>query len=326
MCACLAALIVALPAHANAASPELEFVAPPSAFPIHFTATGGPVNAAMAEFEPEVHCTGSQGEGEITGPRSTRSHYVFTGCEARGGTENGHECKSEDANAEEIKTKSIDADLVYISQVRHEVGMLLNLQGDVYMNFECGGEPVKGTGSFLSPVGPINQQATSFTAFLTRSGALQIPNEYENANGEKLQAIPMGEREGHPAATTGVELGFTIHTDIPLEVKAVTAAEVEAAEAKTRDEEAAAKKRQEEEAAKKKHEEEEAAAKKRLEEEQAKFKKPTRAQLLSNALKRCRKFTSKHKRTRCEVRAKRKYGHHKHGQVRRPPYAASRRG
>jgi len=305
--ASIAALaLTVLPGHAKAASPVLEFVAPPSAFPIHFTADGGEVTAALTEFGSIVHCEGSHGEGVIAGPRSAFSRYFFTECEAEGGGHAGQECVTPSANPEEIQSEFIEAELVYIDQAKHEVGMLLNPQEDTYISFECGGELVEGFGSFLSPVGPLNQLTTSFTATLTRSGATQIPSEYENANGEKLQAIPMGEREGHPAATTGVELGFTIQTDASLEIKALTAAEVEAKQ--RQEEEAAAKKRQEEEAATKKRQEEE-AARKRQEEEQA--KKALRARQLSKALKRCRKLTSKHKRIQCEHRAKKRYGGHK---------------
>lgn len=297
MCVCVVTLIAALalavaPACANAASPVLEFAAPGNGFPVSFTADGGPVTAALAGFEPVVQCAGSHGEGEITGPRSTLSNYVFTGCEAQGGTHSGHECKSAGASAEEIKSETMEAELVYIDQARHEVGMLLNPHGGIYMNFECGGESVNASGPFLSPVGPINEVAMSFTAILSRSGTMQIPNEYENANGEKLQAIPTGEREGQPPATTGVELSFAIHPSASLEIRAVTAEEIEA----------------------KQREEEAAAAKKRQEAEGTKSHKPlTRAQLRSKALKRCRKVKSKHRRIRCENRVKKKYGGHSGG-------------
>jgi hypothetical protein len=99
----------------------------------------------------------------------------------------------------------------------------------------------------------------------------------------------MGEHGGGPLVTTGVEATFTVHTSVPVDVKAISAEEVEAkheeeavattkkleeeaAATKQREEEAAAKKRQEEEAATKKLKEEEAAtaaAKKRQEEEAA---------------------------------------------------------
>jgi hypothetical protein len=307
MCVSVVALIAALaltvmPAEARAASPVLEFVSPASAFPIGFTATGGPVTAALAGFDTVVHCSGSHGGGEITGPRSTVSNYVFTGCETQGGTAGGRKCESENANPEEITAEAIEADLVYIDQAKHEVGMLLNPGGDVYMNFRCGGELVEASGSFLSPVGPINEEATSFTATLSRSGAVQTPNEYENALGEKRQAIPMGKRESNPSpATTGVELGFTIHPNASLQIKAITAAEIEA---KQREDEAAAaaaaKKRQDEEAAA-------AAAVRKRQEEEAKSERLRRA-LLSSTLKQCRKAQSKHRRVQCEKRAKKKYG------------------
>jgi hypothetical protein len=205
---------------------------------------------------------------------------------------------------EEIKTGTITAELVYLDQAKHEVGILLNPQGGTYMTFECGGELAVGRGPFLAPVGPINQEATSFTATLSRLGATQTPTEYENENGEKLQAIPTGKTGTNPLdpfVTTGVELSFAVHPSSSLKIRAVSAAEVEA---KQREEEAARaaaeKKRQEEEAAK--------AAAKAQEEEQAKAERLRLARQRAKALKRCRKAGSKHRRMRCEKRAKKKYG------------------
>lgn len=329
---CVAAVIAVLgqavvPDDAKAVSPVLEFVSPASDFPIDFTVDGGEVTAALAGYDTVVHCTGSDGDGEIIGPRSTLSKYVFTGCETQGGSEGGAKCKSEGASAEEIRTGTIEAELVYIDQAKHEVGMLLNPSGSIYMSFVCGGESVKARGPFLSPVGPINKETTSFTATLSRSGATQTPSEYENAIGEKRKAIPMGERGANPLATTGVELSFAIDTSASLEIKAITAAEIEAkqreeeaAAAKKRQEEeaaaaAAAKKRQDEEAAaaaaaKKRQDEEAAAAAaaRKRQEEEAKAEQLRRARLLSKGLTQCRKVESRHKRVRCEKRAKRKYG------------------
>lgn len=302
--ASIAALALALaPACASAASPVLEFVSPGSSFPIPFKADGGAVSARLAEFDPIVNCSGSEGEGEITGPRSTVSSYVFTGCVAQGGAENGNECKSAGANAEEIKSEEIEAELVYVDQAKHEVAMLLNPQEGVYMDFECGGETVKASGSFLSPVDPVNKVATSFTAILRRNGASQLPSEYEGPNGEKLPAIPMGQKGSDPPDMTGVELTFTIEPSVPLEIKSVNKAEIEAKER----EEAAAKKRLEDEAAAKKRQEDEAAAlaaKKHREEVAAKARK----RHLSKALKNCRKIKPGQKRGRCVKRAKKKYG------------------
>jgi hypothetical protein len=308
MCVCTAVLLSALamavvPSSASATSPVLEFVPSDGSFPIHFEAEGGEVTAAMTGFDTVVHCTGSEGEGEITGPRSTISNYFFTGCKTQGGSAGGAKCKTENANEEEITSGSIEADLVFINQATHEVGMVLNPHGGVYLEFECGGESVKAIGSFLSPVGPINKVSSSFTATLSRLSDEQTPTEYETMSGEKLQAIPTGEREGHPAANTGVELSFTVLTSASLEIKAVNTAEVEA-KRRTEEEAAAKKKRQEEEAAAKKRQEEE-AAKKRQEEEAAAKK---RAEQRAKALKHCRRAKSKHKRIQCEKRVKKKYG------------------
>jgi hypothetical protein len=314
----VAALMLAVaPAQAKAASPVLEFVAPGAAFPIGFTADGGPVTAELAGFNSVVHCSDSVGDGVITGPRSTVSNFFFKGCEAEGGTHNNQECKTDGAaNAKEITAEAIQGDLVYIDQAKHEVGMLLNPDEGVYMTFKCGGELVEASGPFLSPVGPINKVATSFTATLSQSGAAQTPDEYENALGEKRPAIPMGKREGDPTPhTTGVELSFTIDTEAALQIKAVTGAEIEA---KQHEDEAAAaaaaKKRQDEEAAAakaaKKRQEEEAAVAALVSQrqgEEAQLERLRRA-LLSSSLKQCRAAQSKQKRAQCIKRAKKQYG------------------
>jgi hypothetical protein len=301
---------------ASAASPVLEFQPGPlAAFPIEFEAEGGAVSAALSGFDTEVHCSESEGFGVITGPRTAISAYGFYGCETIGGSKGGQECESEDAEeAGEIATPLIDAELVFINQATKAVGMVLDPDGGLYMEFECGGENVKAFGPFVSPVGPINQEATAFTAGLSRSGATQVPSAYESLTGQLLPAIPTGERGTQQAASTGVELSFGIYTIAPLTIRAVTAAEEEArqrdeeaAAKKKHDEEeaakAAAKKKQDEEAAAKKRAEEEAAAKKKLEAEQAKARKQR-----AKALKRCRKHSpSKHKRVSCEKRAKKRF-------------------
>jgi hypothetical protein len=336
-CLCAVALATAIallivPAVADAASPVLEFVAPGHSLPIKFTTESGAVNAEMAGYGSLVHCTASHGEGEITGPRSAVSEYRFTGCV----TENGshQKCKSEKAQEEEITTGPIDAELVFIDQATHEVGILLDPSGDTYIAFECGGESAEGRGPFLAPVSPINQEAAAFTAVLSQSGSAQTPDEYETLTGEKRQAIPMGRHGSNALVTTGVEATFTVHPSSTVEIKAVTEVEelVEeharqvAEEARKHEEEArqheqkqheeeaiasaaAAKKIQEEAAAAaKKHQEEEAAAaNKKYGEAEKPKSKPTRAQLLAKALRACKKQPKK-RRARCIASARKKYG------------------
>jgi hypothetical protein len=344
---CAVALVVAMalllvPADASAVSPVLEFVVPGHSLPVSFATESGAVSAEMAGFESLVHCTASHGEGEITGPRSTVSEYRLTGCVTERGS---HEkCKSAGASQEEIRTGPIDAELVYIDQAGLEVGMLLNPGGGTYIAFECGGVSAEGQGPFLAPVGPINQEATSFTATLSQLDSVQTPDGYENEKGERLQAIPTGRKGTDKFVPTGVEAAFTVHPVVPVEIKAVTAGEIEAKqheeEAKKQEEtlqkqeatlqkqEATLKKQEEalkkaEEHAKqigeeaKKHEEalnaQIAAIKKHLEEEAAKKKQeeskpPTRAQLLSKALTKCKK-QPKNKRAQCVAEATKKYGH-----------------
>lgn len=101
---------------------------------------------------------------------------------------------------------------------------------------------------------------------------MQTPDEYEGAGGEKLEAIPTGEHGGGQLVTTGVEATFTVHTSVPVDVRAISTEEIES---KKHEEEAATKKRQEEQevATKKRQEEEAAAAKKHQEEEVAAAKK-----------------------------------------------------
>jgi len=276
----LAALLI--PAGASAASPVLEFVPHGGSLPVSFTTEGGPVIAELAGFSKVVHCTGSAGDGEITGPRTAVAKYEFTGCVAQTGSMVDAKCKSEGApNPEEIRTGLIAAELVYLDQAKREVGILLNPGGGIYMTFECGGESTEARGPFLSSVTPVNEAASSFTATLTESNALQTPDEYENATGEKLKATPEGNREGMGWVTTGVASAITVHPSVPIEISAITTAEVEAkqreAEARQRDEEAkaaaaaaaAAKKQQEESAARQHREEEVAAANKKRGEEEA---------------------------------------------------------
>jgi hypothetical protein len=310
----VAMMLLFVPAGASATSPVLEFVVPGHSLPVSFTAESGPVSAEMAGFKSFVHCAASHGEGEITGPRSTVSSYRLTGCVTEGSSH--QKCKSEDAQQEEIKTGPIEADLVYIDQANHEVGMLLNPGRGIYMTFECGGESAEGRGAFLAPVSPVNQAATSFTATLSQSGSAQTPNEYENENGEKLKAIPTGKRGSHEWVTTGVQAAFTVDPNVPVEIKAINAGEIEA---KQHEEEAqtnaAAKKRQEEEAAAaaKKDQEEAAAAaaaaakEKQEKEAHQKPKPPTRTQLLRKALHACQK-QSKKRRAQCRANAHKRYG------------------
>jgi hypothetical protein len=327
--ACIAALIAALaltiaPAGAQAATPVLEFV--PSAgasFPIFFEAEGTrEVSARLNDFKPILHCTESEGEGDILGPRTAVGDYFFTGCTAREGLEPPVKCKSAGAEEEEIVAEDVDAELVFIDQTKHEVGMLLDPAGGIYMKFSCGGEPVEAKGPFVSPVGEINKAATVFSAILKRNGTEQFPHEYESFNGEKILAEPTGKRESSVKwEESAVELAFEVFTDSPLEIKAINSAEVQAKE-----EEAAAKKRQEDDAAKaaadKKHQEEEAAkaaAAKKAQEDAAKAKQADelrqkqlaqakkRAQKRTKALKQCRKLKTTQKRTRCEARVKKRF-------------------
>jgi hypothetical protein len=335
-----AAALLGVPAGASAASPVLEFVVPGNTFPVSLTTAGGEVKAEG--FSGAVMtCAHSSGQGEITGPRRAIAKYEFTECKT-----GVHECKSEGAGVEEIKTGLIEAELVYIDQAKHEVAVLLNPHGGTYMKFECEGIPARGEGPFLAPGSPLNTETTSFTTTLSKSSApegVQTPDEYEGAGGEKLKAIPLGEKNNNNLTLepTGVESTITVTTAEPVEVRAITAEEVEAKqreEAKKQEEalqtlEATLKKQEEalkkaEEHAKqvgeetkkheaelnaqiaaiKKHQEEEAAKKKQEEVEKAKSKSPTRAQLLSKALKQCKK-EPKNKRAQCEVKAKKKYGH-----------------
>jgi hypothetical protein len=326
LAAAAAAALLLVPAGASAASPVLEFVVPGNAFPVSFTTESGPITAEMAGLESLVHCTASTGEGKITGPRSTISEYRFTGCTTERGS---HEpCKSAGAKAEEITTGPIEADLVYIDQAKHEVGMLLNPGGGTYMTFECGGISAEGQGPFLAPGSPINQEATSFTLTLNQFDSVQTPNAYENEKGEMLEAIPRGKKGSNKLVPTGVEAGFTVHTSVLVEVKAVTTQEIEAKQldeevkqlqASLKKQEEALKKAEEHDkqvgaenvqlvAAVKKDQEEVATAKKKLEElEKAKSHPPTNAQL-AKALKQCKK-QPKNKRAQCIVKAQKKYGH-----------------
>jgi len=334
--------LLLVPAGASAASPVLEFVVPGNAFPVSLTTEGGEVTAEG--FSGAVMtCAHSRGEGKITGAHKAEAEFVFTECHTKGGAK----CKSESAaGAEEIQTGEIGAELVYIAQAKHEVAVLLNPHGGTYMKFECGGVPARGEGSFLAPGAPLNTETTSFTTTLSKSGGVQTPDEYEGAGGEKLKAVPLGEKNNNLMLDpTGVESTITVTTAEPVEVRAITAEEVEAQEVKEHEEalqkqEAAlknleealrkgeehavqlageAKKHQEEAAsAARKQQEEATAAAKKKQEEAGKLKaKPTRAQLLARALRACEKQPKK-RRALCVASAHKRYGARRTRKSRRP--------
>jgi hypothetical protein len=320
LCTVALVAVVALllaPTGAGAATPVLEFVVPGHGLPIRFTTESGEVNAEMSSFNSVLHCTASHGEGEITGPRSAVSEYKFTGCVTEKGSHQS--CKSENAQEGEITTKQIAAELVFINQEEHEVGVLMDPSGALYIAFECGGVHAEGFGPFLAPVGPINKEAASFTATLSQSGSVQTPDAYETLTGEVLLAIPLGRHgpDTNPLVNTGVEAVFTVSPSSPGEIKAVTTAEELAAErakqaaetARKHEEEVAA----EAAAAKKQQEEQEASVAKQHQEERAAEKreaerlKSRRARLLAKALRVCKKQPKK-RRARCIAKAHRKYG------------------
>jgi len=228
---CVVALVAAItllivPAGASAASPVLEFVVPGHSLPIPFTTESGALTAEMAGVSNLVHCAASSGKGEITGPRSAVAEYKFTGCVTKLGSNT--ECQSTGAGNEEIKTGPIDAELVFIDQAKHEVGILLDPNGGTYIAFECEGISAEGRGPFLAPAGPVNTEATAFTATLSQSGSAQTPDEYETVTGARFPAIPMGKHGPNPLVTTGVEATFTIHPSWSGEIKVITAQEIEA--------------------------------------------------------------------------------------------------
>jgi hypothetical protein len=232
-----AAALFVVPAGASAASPVLEFVVPGNTFPVSFNTAGGEVTAEG--FSGAVMtCARSSGQGEITGPRRAVAKFEFTECKTA--SPGSHKCESKGAGVEEIKTGLIEAELVYISQKNREVAVLLNPRGGTYMGFECGGVPARGEGPFLAPGAPLNTETTSFTTTLSKSGGVQTPDEYEGAGGEKLKAIPWGEKNNNlMLEPTGVESTITVTTAEPVEVRTITAEEVEAKqreEAKKREE------------------------------------------------------------------------------------------
>jgi hypothetical protein len=315
--ASMAVLVPTLaPSTAGAASPVLEFAAP--SFPVAFTAEGGAVTAVLAGFDTVVHCDHSKGSGQITGPRSTLSSYVFTGCGTEGGSASGRECQSAGAEAEEIRSGQIEADLVFINQLTHQVGMLLDPHGGVYLSFECGIDQVKAIGPFLSPVGPIGQVSQTFSATLDRVGSTQVPDQYEGPAGESLAAVPTGELGSKPPTSTGVELGFAIHTAAPIEVKALSTADLELTHLNDELTALATKNRQEEaaRAAAERKARDEAAARetleRRLREEQAAAKE--RAKKRKQARRQCRKQKPAQKRFRCEEKVEKTFAP-------RPPFA-----
>jgi chemotaxis protein histidine kinase CheA len=336
--AIVATVALLAPASADAASPVLEFVAPGHGLPVSVETESGQVKAQMQGSTLVMECASSRGEGEIVGPRTVLAEYQFSECNGGEPGKKAEPCQSADAKPEEITTGKIEAKLVFIDQAKDEVGMLLNPGGgptQPYIVFECGGIEAKGFGPFLSPGSPINEATTTFTMALHQDESTQTPDAYEGEEGEPLEAVPTGEQGKKAPVPTGVEMTVTVHTSSPIEVKALTAQQVEAkqheaeaaaakkheeeataAAAKKREEEAtaAAAKKQEEEAADKKRQaaaeakkrEEETTRREHEEAKQGKAKRLTRLQQLRRALKACKK-QPKRRRAQCAAQAHRRY-------------------
>lgn len=131
------------PAGAQAAPPVLEFASPGSSFPIPFETEGANISARLDGYDKIVECGHAEGDGAVTGPRTTTSSYVFTGCIAETNPPGGPamDCSSEAAGPNEIVSKTIAAEPVYLNQAKHEVAMLLNPGGGVYMDSTAKGPP-----------------------------------------------------------------------------------------------------------------------------------------------------------------------------------------
>jgi hypothetical protein len=148
-----------------------------------FTLTGGAVGFKN-HGGSSYGCSGSSGEGEITGATSAKVSLALTGCGA-----DGTQCTSAGAKAGEIKTGSLPAALRYLSAEKHEAALVLNYHATDFAAWNCAGAEHGIHGSIVVPITVINKSASSYTLKLAEESGQQTPRSFEGAEG-KVNASP----------------------------------------------------------------------------------------------------------------------------------------
>ncbi|MDX6588937.1 MAG: hypothetical protein QOI84_211, partial [Solirubrobacterales bacterium] len=183
---------------ATASASAATFAAEPS-FPVSFTATGGK-GTLETKAGRKVTCLKSTGSGEVSGAETVvKVAVAFQGCAAKVEVvaEQGAEvvpCQTGLVPGE-ITTKSIKGKPVDINAAKTEAGLLLEPEGELFAEFNCGGAvTLKVKGSIIGkvPNAQLNEFRTSLNLEFKAKKGTPEPNQVEGA-GEKHVLLTKGE-------------------------------------------------------------------------------------------------------------------------------------
>jgi len=174
-----------------------------------FTTTGLPEFVGLSENKPAISTSepvvlrttgggwlitcrkGVTGEGSFTSAKTLTSALTLTGCKLEtlfGNTG----CNSTGAAAEEIKTGSLEAELVYTSKAAKEVALVFNYRGTaIFATATCNTAKVEVKQGPIVPITPINTSTKTHTLSFTTLNGVQTPTQYENGLGEKIHYVPL---------------------------------------------------------------------------------------------------------------------------------------
>jgi hypothetical protein len=201
----------ALAATAASATPHFE------GGPARFSFTG---NATTIESgTASVTCQAVGGSAEFL-PNELNGKLTLKGCSGKvSGIPIAH-CTSSGAATGEIRTNELGDRLVYLSQAKHEVGMLFGA-GEVtpFASFACGANNEVLKGSLLARISPVNTITAHFPIAAIGKGGVQELSQYEGEKGEKLSAQLELSPGGGPFKVadlnaSGFELSSTLAQDL----------------------------------------------------------------------------------------------------------------
>ncbi len=204
---CLAAALT-LSAAASASAALPEFSGP---FPKPFGSKSGKAVLETVK-KATVTCAADTNTGQVTGPKAGTVVITFTGCAIPGAR-----C-SNTGTPGKIVTNTLVLRLGYISKAKKEVGVDL-LNGNLIVEFACGGVVVQVKGSVIGRITPINKPVVppkGYTLKFTQAGGKQKV--------QNLEAEPKDTPEtafgGGPFEESGLASNDSVNFAEPTEIKA----------------------------------------------------------------------------------------------------------
>jgi hypothetical protein len=185
------ALMAAGPASASAFTPEFLHGGEPLSEEVPFTLTSSALTWETVGGE-KVTCTSPTAKGTVINSTEQRLVLDLQGCKGPLGVA----CTTQGKSTGEIVTKNLKGTLHYGVKSEEVLNELAPVEGNVFAEFQCIGVGYKWTGSVLGLVTPLFSEQTTETWTFAQSGGKQIPSEYENGEGELIQAYLQESRGG----------------------------------------------------------------------------------------------------------------------------------